>query len=149
MKRLIKMTALAALPLMLAGAAGPRTPDGPVAFTIDKTDYDSAGQWQASGAVQDSGTCCVNAPHLLRGRSGTFRVVDDLTGQEGILTWELDAQFFARPLGGMRTVEGAWRIIGGTGRYEGSSGQGQVSGTFVPATGEMHVVHSGTIALEE
>ena len=150
MKRFIKITAIAALPFLLLGASGSRSPDGPVTFTIDKVDYDSPGGWWASGAIQDSGTCCVDAPHLPKGISGAFRVVDDLTGQQGTLTWELDAQFIARPLGnGERTVQGAWRITGGTGLYQGSSGQGRVSGTFVPRTGEMHVVHSGTIALDE
>jgi len=80
-----------------------------------------------------------------------MQIVDELTGNEGNIIWRMKAaRMYAKPLAdGFGTIHGSWEIIGGTGIYEGSSGQGHFEGTFNGSIGEMHATYDGTISLSD
>ena len=134
--------------LSLTTAASAQKPNGFVTFTVDKIVTEPAGTWVATGAIDDQGTCCVDAPHFLRGVSGFVRIIDELTGQNGTITWQSEVMFNGRALGNhVVALEGSWHVIGGTGAYAGVTGHGKVGGTFNQATEEMHAVNTGVISL--
>jgi hypothetical protein len=121
----------------LAVGASAKQPTGFVTFTVNKASPTTAGTWTVTGAIVDQGTCCIDAPHFLRGVSGAVRVIDELNGTNGSLTWKVDAMYNGRALGSrVVALEGAWQIVGGDGIYAGAEGQGQVSGTYNQATEE-------------
>src|SRR2546421_4289068 len=89
------------------------------------------GIWEASGAINDSGTfvrtdVAVSPPDRPMFSPGPFREEFAFTGLLG--TFTVNAEELARDSGG----KGVWQIKSGTGAYEATSGHGDTAFTFVP-----------------
>ena len=139
MLRLIKATAVTgilavALTLPVAAQASPRE-----GVRIDTIRQGPSGVFESSGEIVDSGTftvrkavfggpgpgnfVIVHATETFSGTAGTFTVTRTVR-----VTWGSDPS--------VRSIDGNWVVIAGTGAYDDLHGQGRISGTvqgFPPA----------------
>lgn len=89
------------------------------------------GTWQATGAIEDSGTYertfarwtgsvpdCFCPPE----HTGTFKEAFLLTGTDGTLSIKAEEQI--TPGGDFGQVSGVWQVVSGTGAYDRTSGHG-------------------------
>jgi hypothetical protein len=105
-----------------AAAASPPAP-APITVQAVITDAPFAGVWQASGAIDDSGTfqrtdanltgAFFNSPTV-----AAFQAQFLYTGGSGTLTIRFELTFMGSDL------TGVWEVEAGTGAYEGASGHG-------------------------
>ena len=101
------------------------------------------GEWTASGAIKDSGTCSLS-----------FEFVDDsavatktLTGRKGRIVVETRGVVVRDDAQGTGSLVGTWRVLSATGRYRGMTGSG-VSTVFADfVSGELWADNSGRVAL--
>lgn len=128
---------LAAVFLLVGPSAATAAPPSPVAIDLFPSQFccPEIGTWQASGAINDSGTyvrtghhetgsipdCFCNFEH-----NGVFTEEFLLTGSQGTLTLKAEQQVLPT-----RGFEGPWQVESGTGAYAGASGHG-TDQFFVP-----------------
>jgi hypothetical protein len=111
-----------------------------------------AGTFSAAGAVNDSGPATA-AFRVVRRKDGCGLLTGphSYTGSAGTLT------VFTRgvicpypPLNPPRSfASGSWRVIGGSGAYDGLHGHGRVIATADFATGEITIARDGEITRDE
>jgi hypothetical protein len=120
--------AAVAMAVSLAGvAASTASAAPPAAISIDATvtipNPIFGGVWQASGAIDDSGTFVrtdvnlsgsfFNSPAV-----SAFQAEFAFSGSDGTLTLRLEVSFMATGL------TGVWQVTSGTGAYDRASGHG-------------------------
>lgn len=113
-----------------------------------ETDFDffpgGTNRIVASGAFEDEGTIQHDHSEIFRGATG--KVLDSPQFGQGSFTWEIN-NVFARTGGhpGPHGFYQTWRIIGGTGKYEGMTGYGTSTGTWDDVAGTIHAIMIGTV----
>ena len=133
MKRLA-VSALLAIGAMAGVSASNASAAPPAPVTLEATvtipNPVFGGVWQATGAIEDSGTF-VRTDVNLSGSFGNpnaaasaFQAVFLFSGSEGTLTVRLQVSFTASGL------TGVWEIASGTGVYDRASGHGTSLFTF-------------------
>ena len=127
-----------------APSASRSAPDGagatmPTAITIETTRLGPFGLFQASGAISDSGTFAVSNPVFGGPGPGRFVNVhstETFTGTAGTFTLVRNVRVTWGDDPSVRTIDGNWEVVAGTGAYEDLHAQGKISGTvegFPPA----------------
>lgn len=101
----------------------------------------------ASGDIEDTGTIGHDTNEFFRG--DVAKVIDTPQFTKGNITWELNNVYTPSESGPMtngdkKTVQ-SWRILGGTGKYEGISGHGNSQGLWNGINGTIHVVGYGVV----
>jgi hypothetical protein len=119
---LIGLTVFVAVAPTTASAASAPAP-APITVQAVITDAPFAGVWQASGAIDDSGTfqrtdvnltgAFFNSPTV-----AAFQAQFLYTGESGTLTIRFELTFMGSDF------TGVWEVEAGTGAYEGASGHG-------------------------
>jgi hypothetical protein len=127
MSALLVIAALAGFSASTASAAAPAPVTLEATVTIPNPVF--GGVWQASGAIDDSGTFVrtdvnltgsfFNSPAV-----SAFQAVFVFSGTRGTLTLRLQLSFTASGL------TGVWQIASGTGAYDSASGHGTSLFTF-------------------
>jgi hypothetical protein len=121
---LIGLTVFVAVaPTTASAASAPAPAPAPITVQALVTDAPFAGVWQASGAIDDSGTfqrtnanltgSFFNSPTV-----AAFQAQFVYTGGSGTLTIRFELTFTESDF------TGVWEIEAGTGAYEGASGHG-------------------------
>lgn len=138
MLRLIKSTSLAcALVVVLTQAVAAQAPHATI--TIEATRTGLMGTFEASGAFTDVGTFVVQNP--IAGGPGPGRFLnihstETFTGAAGTFTMVRKVTAIWGDDPSIRTLDGNWVVISGTGAYEGLHAHGTLSGIvqgFPPA----------------
>jgi hypothetical protein len=107
-------------------------------IVVDVNHTSGANHWTSSGAFIDEGTVD-NGPSVNWNGLVIF-VTDTPQGADGSFTWT-----FRKTFGSIDHTRGSWEITGGTGRYEGMTGRGIVSGTYDASTEDIHDEFSGAV----
>ena len=109
---------------------------------------DAPNHWESSGAFADQGT--IHHDHsetFSPGNGEVATVTDSPEGANGTFTWTFKKAFKPIPgSDGQYRTSGGWRMLGGTGQYEGISGQGNLTGTVNLVTGELHDTFTGKVS---
>ena len=126
---LVALTALAGASASTAGAAAPAPVSIQATVTIPNPIF--GGNWQASGAINDSGTFVRTNLNLTGAVAhspvvSALQVVIAFSGSHGTFTLRGQLLFSSRGL------NGTWQIVSGTGAYEDITGHG--TSEFHPAT---------------
>src|SRR6266540_238160 len=123
--------------IVTASRAG-ASPPQPFTAHIEDNIFSGEGTWSASGAVSDSGAFSF-VPFAPFGGNGssvyTGHAIVTLTGQQGTLTFRIEALFSATNDPNVVDSTGQFVFVGGTGLYSALKGEGQESGSTNIATG--------------
>jgi hypothetical protein len=97
-----------------------------------------AGTFTAEGAIEDEGTidftedlsrafarAAFGAPTF-----GIVRAAEHFAGQKGIFDLQTLTKFTLTEVPNVRSVEGTWSVLSGTGDYATLHGQGEITGTI-------------------
>jgi hypothetical protein len=114
---------LAGVSTSTASAAPPAAVSIDATVTIPNPIF--GGVWQASGAINDSGTFVRTDLHISGSVAnspvvGALQVVIEFSGSLGTFTVRDQLLFGGRSTG----LSGTWQIVSGTGAYERASGHG-------------------------
>src|SRR5436309_478707 len=158
MKRILTLTGLA---LALGAAALPAAAAPPQDVTInstfvavgDLTEGTTTGTFSISGAISDSGALTgdyrfAGLGHLETGAPNSIHADQTLAGEQGTISIAI-VGLYGPFVDGVKTGEGRWVIVGGSGAYEDLHGEGSwtASADFRAAfagTGPPVVVHTDT-----
>lgn len=109
---------------------------------------EAVNHWRATGAIEDEGTIKHSHSEVFKG--ATAAVTDTPQGAKGTFTWTFHSSFTEDPkFPGLLRRSGGWRMLSGTGEYEGISGQGNLTGTVNLITGQLHDRFVGKVTLPE
>jgi hypothetical protein len=104
----------------------------PVTITIEATRLGPTGSFESSGAFADSGTFEVRDPVFGGPGPGKFvnvHATETFTGSAGTFTLTRKVRVTWGDDPNVRTIDGNWEVIAGTGAYEDLRAHGTISGT--------------------
>lgn len=136
---LVALIALGGASASTATAAAPAPVSIQATVTIPNPIF--GGDWQASGAINDSGTFVRTDLNLTGAVAhspvvSALQVVIALSGSQGTFTLRDELLFSSRG------PNGTWQIVSGTGAYEGMSGHGTSEFHFATSS----ITFSGVIS---
>jgi len=97
---------------------------------------EASNHWVSEGIFVDEGT--IKHDHTEFFKGGTAKVGDSPAGQFGTFSLTFSKTYTGQSNLGVYDTNGAWKITGGTGKYEGMSGQGILRGALNTVTGQIH-----------
>ena len=104
----------------------------PVTITIEATRLGPIGSFESSGAFADSGTFEVRDPVFGGPGPGKFvnvHATETFTGSAGTFTLARKVRVTWGDDPNVRTIDGNWEVIAGTGAYQDLQANGRISGT--------------------
>ena len=140
--------------LMASGSAQNSTAPANLTVEMSINFIAQSGEWESWGAFEDEGIIEEVLNHEPPGNGaqrGNISVVETLRGENGTFTWQFTRHFSTLPgsSGPIFRTGGGWRMISGTGAYQGITGQGTFEGTINVSTGEIHDTYTGHVQLDE
>jgi hypothetical protein len=149
MLRLIKATFVAALLIVALTLPAAAQAISPATITIETTRLGPTGSFEISGEITDVGTFVVQDPTFGGPGPGKFvnvHATETFTGTVGTFTLARKVRVTWGDDPNVRTIDGNWEVIAGTGAYQDLQAHGKISGTvqgFPPA--EVFVItYTGT-----
>ena len=130
MLRLMKATLVAGVLVVALTQSVAATP--PVTITIEATRLGPIGSFESSGAFADSGTFEVRDPVFGGPGPGKFvnvHATETFTGSAGTFTLARKVRVTWGDDPNVRTIDGNWEVIAGTGAYQDLRARGTISGT--------------------